>query len=287
MVGLIRCVHEGSGNQPQMVKHSGEVRMGFADAMRREWDERARKDAFYYIASWRKDWNPSAFFASGEEDYKRLVAPVLERYGFSPTGKTIFELGCGTGRMTSIFAKHFRRVIACDISDEMIERAQNHLSQVTNVTWVRSDGLTVAGATDDSVDFVFSYLVLQHLPDGTLVESYIREAMEILHPGGLCLFQWNGTDRRNMNWRGRLAWELIDQIWGLGLERASRRVAKALGLDPQMAGKSWHGVAVPAARVAEAVRHSGGEILEMRDADTPMAWCCAKRPASAGAGPVS
>jgi len=32
--------------------------------MRQDWDERARKDAFYYIASWRKDWTEESFFQS-------------------------------------------------------------------------------------------------------------------------------------------------------------------------------------------------------------------------------
>ena len=53
--------------------------MDTADLMRKDWDERARKDAFHYIASWRKDWTPESFFQSGEEDYKRLVAPVFDR----------------------------------------------------------------------------------------------------------------------------------------------------------------------------------------------------------------
>ena len=256
--------------------------MGIEDAMQREWNERARKDAFYYIASWRKDWNPSTFFASGEEDYKRLVAPVMQRYGFSPSGKTMLELGCGAGRMTPSFAEHFYRVIACDISEEMIERAQNLLATTTNVIWVRSNGISLAGIAEGSVDFVFSYLVLQHLPDEVLVEYYIREAIQVLQPGGLCLFQWNGTDHQNMNWRGRLAWGLIDGIWKLRMERTSRAVARALDLDPQMAGKSWHGVALPAARIATTVRRFGGEVLEMRDENTPMAWCCAKRLTSTG-----
>ncbi len=38
------------------------------DLMRQDWDERARKDAFHYIASWRKDWTPESFLQSGEED---------------------------------------------------------------------------------------------------------------------------------------------------------------------------------------------------------------------------
>ena len=51
------------------------------DLMRQDWDERARKDAFHYIASWRKDWTPESFFQSGEEDYQRLVAPGFRTAG--------------------------------------------------------------------------------------------------------------------------------------------------------------------------------------------------------------
>ena len=32
-----------------------------AEVMRRDWDERARKDAYFYIASWRKDWDEASF----------------------------------------------------------------------------------------------------------------------------------------------------------------------------------------------------------------------------------
>src|SRR5205809_863702 len=61
------------------------------DAMRQDWDERARKDAFHYIASWRKDWSPEAFFQSGEEDYQRLVAPFLSQLRWEPRGKSVLQ----------------------------------------------------------------------------------------------------------------------------------------------------------------------------------------------------
>jgi SAM-dependent methyltransferase len=259
----------------------------FAASMRHDWDVRARKDALYYIASWRKDWDTSAFLTSGEEDYKRLVAPVLERFGFRPQGKTMLELGCGAGRMTSSFALRFAGVSAFDVSAEMLDRASTLLNQTANVTWVQGNGINLAGAADSSVDFVFSYLVLQHLPAEELVCSYTREMFRVLRPGGLCLFQWDGLKRRTMNWRGHLAWGLIDFLWGLRTERLSRVIAQLLGLDPQMAGKSWHGIAVSAALVAETARASGGRVLEIRDENTPMAWCCAKKESSSvGVGVV-
>jgi ubiquinone/menaquinone biosynthesis C-methylase UbiE len=251
--------------------------MNLAESMRRDWDERARKDAFYYIASWRKGWDSTAFLASGEEDYKRLVAPSLSRADFSSQGKTMLELGCGAGRMTSSFASRFGNVIALDVSAEMLDRGRKLLGQVSNIAWVHGNGVDLSGADDGSVDFVFSYLVLQHLPAEDLVCSYIREMLRVLRPGGLCLFQWNGMERPTMNWRGQLAWGAIDALWAIRLESSSRSLARLFRFDPQMAGKSWHGTAMSAARVRDAARSSGGTVVEIRDERTPVAWCCARK----------
>ena len=97
-------------------------------SIRRDWDERARKNAFFYIASWRSDWNAESFFESGEEDYARLVKPVLDTAGFETAGKAIVEVGCGAGRMTRCFARRFGRVTAVDVSSEMQDRAKHYLA---------------------------------------------------------------------------------------------------------------------------------------------------------------
>src|SRR5215510_1607846 len=81
--------------------------MGIAESMRQEWDARARKDALYYVASWRRSWDVSDFLNSGEDDYQRFVAPVFNRCGFSSKGKRMLELGCGAGHMTHSFATRF------------------------------------------------------------------------------------------------------------------------------------------------------------------------------------
>jgi SAM-dependent methyltransferase len=251
--------------------------VSFVESMRRDWDDRARKDAFYYIASWRRDWDLPGFLASGEEDCERLVVPALQRAGFSPEGKTMLELGCGAGRMTHAFAKRFERVIAFDVSSEMLSRARQNLKGEHNVTWMQGNGIDLREAPDESVDFVFSYLVLQHLPKDELVRAYIREMHRVLRRDGLCLFQFNGMRRPTMNWRGRLVWAGVDALWSIGLEGVSRWAARLFGFDPQMAGKSWHGIAMSAGEVVESVRESGGTVLELSGEETPMAWCCAKK----------
>ncbi len=245
--------------------------------MRQEWDARARKNAFYYIASWRKDWDVSSFLKSGEDDYHRFVAPVFSRCGFSPKGKRMLELGCGAGRMTHSFATHFGHVTALDVSTQMLDRAQQMLPGVGNIMWAQASGVDLGAVRSESMDFAFSYLVLQHLPDEKLVCAYIREMLRILTPSGICLFQFHGTNVPSMNWKGRLGWGCVDTLWVIQLPRVSRFVARQLGFDPEMAGRSWHGTALATATVVETVSASGGSILEMQGEDTPMAWCCARK----------
>ncbi|MGH9758472.1 MAG: methyltransferase domain-containing protein [Candidatus Acidiferrales bacterium] len=255
--------------------------MRAVESMRRDWDERARKDAFYYIASWQKDWDLQAFFKSGEDDYNRLVAPLFQRTSFLPQGKTAIELGCGAGRMTRAFAAHFSHVAAFDISEEMLKKAKALLPECGNVTWLHSNGGDLREADGESVDFVFSYLVLQHLPQEELVRAYIREMLRVLRRDGLCLFQFNGSKRPTMNWKGHMAWKVIDSLWAMRLRGVSRSLAKLAGFDPEMAGNSWHGTSIAAARVAETVRSAGGAVIEMIGENTAMAWCSARKTDSA------
>jgi SAM-dependent methyltransferase len=242
--------------------------------MRQDWDDRARKNAFRYIASWREEWDLDSFLASGEEDFNRLVVPVLARCSLPVTGQSMLELGCGTGRMTHSFARRFACVCAIDISPEMLARACQIHAERKNIRWLLGNGFDLSCVDTDSMDLVFSYLVLQHLPDESLVFRYVSEMLRVLRPGGAILFQFNGRFAPAMNWRGRLAWGTVDALWSCNLRALSHAMAFVLGLDPIAAGKSWRGAAITASRIAEQVLARGGEVREMFGENTPMAWCC-------------
>lgn len=49
--------------------------MKTADLMRRDWDDRARKNASFYIEDSRRDWDPDSFFQSGKETTSRWWIP--------------------------------------------------------------------------------------------------------------------------------------------------------------------------------------------------------------------
>jgi SAM-dependent methyltransferase len=243
-------------------------------AMRKDWDARARKNAFHYIASWRREWDDDSFFRSGEEDFARLVAPVLQRCGFPASGGAMLELGCGAGRMTHSFAKRFQRVYAFDLSAEMLQRARTLQKGQSNILWLLGNGADLSCIASGSLDFVFSYLVLQHLPEEALAFRYVHELLRVLRPGGAFLFQFNGGLAPTMNLRGRAAWGIVDALWSVRLRDMSRWVASMLGFDSCAAGKSWRGEAISAQSMRETVHDAGGEIRELSGESTPMTWCC-------------
>lgn len=247
--------------------------MDTSDLMRQDWDERARKDAFHYIASWRKDWTPESFFQSGEEDYERLVAPVFDRWRWEPQGKSMLELGCGAGRMTRSFAERFSHVYAFDISNEMLGHAKALFPNASNVNWILGNGTDLSVLGDETVEFAFSYIVLQHMPEPIFAIRYIREMLRVLKPGGVFQFQFNSVPQMTMNWKGRLAWGIVDFPWALGFRQTSRGVASLLGLPPDMAGKSWRGASLDVKMVRETIDAGGAVVKEMTGETTPMTWC--------------
>ena len=122
-----------------------------SDEMRATWDAAASSDAVdAYVG------DPATAAAELDGFFGRLDA--------DPRGGVCVEVGCGPGRMTKLLAGRFDRVIAVDVSPEMLERARRAVPD-DNV-----DLRVVSGERLDSVenaagDTLVCYLVLQHLPD--------------------------------------------------------------------------------------------------------------------------
>jgi SAM-dependent methyltransferase len=247
------------------------------NTIEQDWDERARNNALHYICSDRQDWDLESFFRSGEEDYQQLVVPRLSSLGFEPPGKTMLEVGCGVGRVTRSFARRFATVYALDVSDEMLRRGRDLHPDYDNIIWLHGDGTCFAELADDSVDFVFSYLTLQHMPSTSLALGYVREALRVLKPSGVYCFQFNSLVSSTMNWKGRLIWGVIDRlrepVWSLSLDPVGRGLASLLSLDPLAAGRTWHGAVLPPHTALQAVRESGGTVRGVTGWGTARTWC--------------
>ena len=103
------------------------------ETMRRDWDERAIKDAQHYVYTRDLATDESDFEASGRVNYDQLVRPFLPVLlrGRAPKSCRAVEIGCGLGRITRPFAENFLEVHGVDVSAEMIERARQQLARLS------------------------------------------------------------------------------------------------------------------------------------------------------------
>lgn len=158
------------------------------ESMRRFWDRRAREDAAYFVDNrlryGRGDLD--RLWAEGEralETFSELLGIEVGR------SDTVLEIGCGVGRMTRAIAARAGEVVALDVSVEMLNEARRLNPNLTNVTWMSGDGVSLAGIGDASVDAAISHVVFQHIPDPAITLGYVREIGRVLVPGGWAALQ--------------------------------------------------------------------------------------------------
>ncbi|MGA2577046.1 MAG: class I SAM-dependent methyltransferase [Bryobacteraceae bacterium] len=164
------------------------------EKMQREWDERARENARFYVNTERRDWTDAEFFQTGEGTVSEEILTDMINIcqGKDPKRMRVLEIGCGAGRVTRALAQVFGEVYGVDISGEMVRQARAALADATNVRIFQNNGkdLEVLGRT--RFDFAFSSIVFQHIPSHEVIESYVRAVRRRLRRGRLFKFQLQG-----------------------------------------------------------------------------------------------
>lgn len=163
--------------------------------MREDWNARAREDAGYYVAFARREQDDAEFFATAADTVRDLEGELNRVPARLRAHWKALEIGCGPGRLMRPMSRHFSEIHGVDVSDEMIALAREKLRDVPNAHLRVSDGSRLSALADDSIDFVYSYAVFQHIPSREVVLEYLRETRRVLKPGGLARFQLNGRPR--------------------------------------------------------------------------------------------
>jgi len=105
-----------------------------------------------------------------EERNLRPLLPELK-------GKRVLDVGCGTGRWTKYFVKSGADVTSVDTSPDMLALARR---RVKGAQFKLMDARKLR-FPDNSFDFVFESLVLNHLKD---FKRVVREMIRVARPGG-------------------------------------------------------------------------------------------------------
>jgi len=135
-------------------------------------------------------WNEAALSRAGARDAV-LTGSTAET--FESTARSDAERirkHLRGGEVDLYLAPHVRELWAIDVSGEMLARAKERLRASENVRFLEVGNRDfLAAFEDETMDLVFSYLVLQHLEKEDAV-TYLREAARVLKPGGVLVTQF-------------------------------------------------------------------------------------------------
>jgi ubiquinone/menaquinone biosynthesis C-methylase UbiE len=153
------------------------------DEATQEWRAIARgPDVLFHVCSWpdkRGRWTEEEFYAVGRSDWEDIRWHWKQYW--PALGGTCVEIGCGAGRLTATLAADFERVVALDVSADLIELARRRTS--TDVEFHQVDGPSIP-LGDAEAEGVLSVHVFQHLERRRVLAAYLAEARRVLRPGG-------------------------------------------------------------------------------------------------------
>lgn len=211
------------------------------------WDGRARENAAFFVEN-RLDYGETdlqEFWATGPE----IVDTILGQFEVAVSaGDDLVELGCGIGRLTRVLAGRAATVRALDVSQEMLNRAEDLNPELANVTWLHCDGRHLTGVQDASADAFFCHVVFQHVPEPSITYGYVTDIGRVLRPGGWAVFQVSNDPAIHTPPPAR--------------QTLVQRARAVVGRGPKgSTHPAWLGSAVELAEVERAAR-SGGCVVE-------------------------
>ncbi len=155
-----------------------------------------------------------------------VLEPLLEALG-PPEGRSLLDIGCGTGNFAAPLAEAGFRVTLCDFSPRMVRRA---FAKLLGAAAAVGDAQYLP-FRDGSFDCAISIKVLNHIPDWRLM---LREARRAVRLGPVVLVQAT-RETMEANWvceyvpslrgqeRYRTEGETADALRGVGFGRVEVR----------------------------------------------------------------
>lgn len=135
-------------------------------------------------------WNKMAAayedFTSDADSYSLAIEwPCIQTLLPNLEGKSVIDLGCGSGRFTFLLeAKKPARITGADLSGEMLALARKRAAALNSAAkFIKADISKRFAA--ETFDFAFSSTVTHYIAD---LGAFFRGVSEMLPPRGECLF---------------------------------------------------------------------------------------------------
>lgn len=148
----------------------------------------------------------SAPWGGAETQWYGSLYPRIHR--FLPAGH-ILEIACGYGRWTQYLKDQCDQLTAVDLSQVCIDACKERFGSDERLTFTTTDGTSLPGVADASVDFAFSFDSLVHADLATMT-AYMGELRRVLKPEGVAFIHHS-----NLGTYARRYW-LLGKIPKLG-----------------------------------------------------------------------
>jgi SAM-dependent methyltransferase len=227
---------------------------------RSDWETLAHADPLWAVLTDRAHkggrWEPQEFLATGERELDEVLEEAAA-LGLPDSGAAFLDFGCGAGRITRAAAARFERCVGVDIAEGMVETARGLSADRSGCEYVVNDRPDLRLFGDDTFDFAYSSVVLQHQPSPELALDYVRELVRVVRPGGGLVFQLPRSATR---------------LHRLQLSRRAYGLARRLGVSGEWLIRRtpltpMRMISVPEATVLDALAAAGADVLRVDASD--------------------
>ena len=189
-------------------------------------DDVVRETGWVFNNETGNDLTLKEFVDTGDKEVQ-LYIRLLELGDIKFESSVLLEIGSGIGRMTSAFTNRCEKVIAADVDSAFLERCRQTVARFGRIdrltTLHVANGKTLA-LNDNTVDFAFSYITLQHCQPNDALEL-VNQAIRVTRNGGTVV----------LNFR---TWVLSDVLL-VPLGIAMRSLWKVSIVGPRLARWRW------------------------------------------------
>lgn len=161
-----------------------------------------------------EEWTPSEAWKTSL--IERILIPGI------PANSAVVEIGPGGGRWTGELLKRASSYLGLDISSSCVDVCREKFKGDPRATFALTDGRSLPGVADGSVDVVWSFDVFVHINEVD-VRRYLQEIHRVLRPGGRAILHHGSVGGGHGGWRSDLTTESLNAaVQECGLKRVSQ-----------------------------------------------------------------
>lgn len=143
----------------------------------------------------RSTWDAAHDWAEDGDEWSGMAAHCAQPYGrwksalvdalLTPScaDADVLEVAPGHGRFTEYIVPLAHSVTLVDLSPTCLEVCQQRFGDGPKMTYVQTDGASLPGVPDSSIDFVWSFDSFVHM-ELPVIDAYLGEFARVLRPGG-------------------------------------------------------------------------------------------------------